>query len=331
MSIGSWFLYSEVYSEVAQDVEKVNFEIKTGESVSVLAIRLEQENIIRNPWLFKKYLSFKNLDTKVRAGEFEVEAPITLARVVKAFDNPSFQENEITIIPGWTVRDIAHYFENKQMFQAEELTELVGLPARNYKITADQAPKLDLDLKILQDKPWYVGYEGYFAPDTFRIYKDATIEEIVTKLITHRDSQITEQMWADIEKQGKTFFDILTMASIVEHETNTPEHMAMVADIFWRRNGLNWALQSCATVNYITGKKDPGVSDADREINSAFNTYKYPGLPLGPISNPSIEAIKATIYPKANDYWYFMTGTDGEMRYAKTLEGHNVNVAKYLR
>ncbi|EKD43545.1 MAG: Aminodeoxychorismate lyase, partial [uncultured bacterium] len=130
---------------------------------------------------------------------------------------------------------------------------------------------------------------------------------------------------------NKSLVEILTMASVVEKEAPTSDSMGIVADIFWRRYQKNWALQSCATVNYITGKNDPGVTDKDRAIDSLFNTYKYPGLPLGPISNPSLTAIKAVIYPIKNDYWYFMSGTDGAMHYAKTLEEHNRNVFKYLR
>ena len=94
---------------------------------------------------------------------------------------------------------------------------------------------------------------------------------------------------------------------------------------------MNWALQSCASVNYITGKNDPGVLDKDRVIDSAYNTYKYPGLPLGPVGNPGLDAIKAAIYPQKNAYWYFMSGTDGVMHYAKTLDEHNINVARYLK
>ena len=121
------------------------------------------------------------------------------------------------------------------------------------------------------------------------------------------------------------------MASVVQKEAPSKDDMALVADIFWRRNKMNWALQSCATVNYITGKNDPAVSAADRAIDSLYNTYKYPGLPLGPIGNPSLKAIRATLYPTSNNYWYFMSDSKGEMHYAKTLEEHNINVAKYLR
>lgn len=244
---------------------------------------------------------------------------------------PPRSEMNITIIPGWNLRQVAIYFENLGKFQQEEITEYVGLPSVDYRGDIKNAPKIDLDLKILKDKPAYVSYEGYLAPETYRVYSDATVKDIVEKLLREREKQITLEMWSDIEKSGHSFFEILTMASLVEKEARTPEDMATVADIFWRRNKMKWALQSCATVNYVTGKSDPAVSGKDKGVDSFYNTYKYPGLPLGPIGNPSLKAVKAALYPAKNDYWYFMSDPEGNMHYAKTLVEHNINVAKYLR
>ncbi len=328
--VAAWFVISEIYTAEAQKIDKVTFEIKQGESVGELVNRLEEEQVIRNAWIFKKYLIYKGLDKKVNYGEFEVEAPITVARVAEALSQPGLSEREITILPGWGLKEVAQYLEKEGISTKEDFFNLVGQPAMNYKISGIQAPEIDLDLKILGDKPWYVGYEGYFAPDTYRIYKNSTVEDVVDRLLKERDKQITPEMWDDIKKSGKSFFDILTMASVLEREARDFEEMAIISDIFWRRHDINWALQSCATVNYVTGKDTPAISLDDQKIESAYKTYKYPGLPLGPISTPGLDAIRAAIYPQENDYWYFLTGTDGEMRYAEDLEGHNLNKAKYL-
>lgn len=246
-------------------------------------------------------------------------------------------EINITIIPGWNLRQIAADWTNKKIVKSpEEFYELVGKPAYNYKANGELAPKLLFVATstweyFFKNKTNYLSYEGYFLPDTYRVYADAKPEDIIKKVFVNLDEKVSPEMRREIEKQNKSFNEILTMASVVEKEAPTSDSMGMVADIFWRRFKSHWALQSCATVNYITGKNDPGVTDKDRAIDSLFNTYKYPGLPLGPISNPSLTAIKAVIYPIKNDYWYFMSGTDGAMHYAKTLEEHNRNVFKYLR
>ena len=327
-----WFLISEIYfSEAQSGIESVKFEVKQGESVGELVSRLEDEQVIRNAWVFKKYIVWKGMDKKVNYGEFEVEAPVTLSRVAMALSQPGLGEDTITIIPGWNIRDIGMYFENLGKFQAEEITEYVGLPARNYKVVAGRVPKIELDLKILQDKPWYVSYEGYLAPETFRVYKNADVKSIIETLLRHRENQITDEMWSDIEKSGRTFFEILTMASILEREVQTEKDKSIVSDIFWRRYDLNWALQADSTVHYAVGKiGNVFTTSEDRDSNSPWNTYKYPGLPLGPISNPSLESIKAALYPEKNNDWYFLTDTEGVVYYAKDLNEHNLNRAKYI-
>ena len=321
-----WFLYSEIYTAEAQKIDKLAFEVKAGESVAQLAERLESEQVIRSAWLFKKYLIWQGLDKKINFGEFELDAPITLARVAEVLSKPGLNEKEITIIPGWTIRDIAQYFEYNGMFQAEELTELIGLPAVSYKNWKEGVPKLSSSLKILEDKPWYVSYEGYLAPETYRIYKNAKLEDIVLKLIQQREREITDEMRQEMEKQGKSFYDILIMASILEREVKSEPDKRLVADIFWRRYNKNWALQADSTVHYAVNKSgDVFTTKEDRDSNSPWNTYKYHGLPPSPISNPSLESIKAALYPEANEYWYFLTGEDGTVYYAETLDGHNKN------
>ncbi len=246
-------------------------------------------------------------------------------------------EINLTIIPGWNLRNIADDWVKKGIIKnPEELYILLGRPALNYKAAGDVAPKLELAedpewRELFEDKPSNVSYEGYLFPDTYRVYTDASPEDVLKKIFTNLNKKISEELRNEIKRQDKTVYEILTMASVVEREAPSKEEMAMVADIFWRRYERNWALQSCATVNYITAKNDPGVSSEDKKIDSLFNTYKYPGLPLGAISNPGLEAIKAVIYPKENSYWYFMSDAEGVTHWAKTLDEHNANVAKYLR
>jgi len=123
----------------------------------------------------------------------------------------------------------------------------------------------------------------------------------------------------------------LTLASIVEREVRGERDRKKVADIFWRRLDMNWALQADSTVHYAVGKTgNVFTSKEDRDSLSPWNTYKYPGLPLGPISNPDLESIMASIYPEPNEYYYFLTDEEGVVHYGKTLEEHNENRRKYL-
>ncbi|MFH1790138.1 MAG: endolytic transglycosylase MltG [bacterium] len=248
------------------------------------------------------------------------------------------EEIDITIIPGWNLKQIvADWISNGIIKDENELYQRLGIPTYNYSAFNKKAPVLNFQenrkdlFPLLLTRPDYVSYEGYLFPDTYRIYKDAELHEVLKKIFSNLEKKITAEMRLEINKQGKNLFQILTMASLIEREARSQEEMEIISDIFWRRLNRNWALQSCASVNYITGKNVPYVSAQDTEIDSPYNTYKYPGLPLGPIGNPGLSAIKAAIYPSKNNYWYFMTGNDGIMRYASKLDQHNSNVYKYLK
>ncbi|MFA7314731.1 MAG: endolytic transglycosylase MltG [Candidatus Magasanikbacteria bacterium] len=331
IGIGAWFLYSEIFTEQAQYTDKVTFQIIKGETVSQVADKLEKEHIIRNAWLFKKYLSFEKLDKEIREGQFEVSSPITLKRVIDSLSRPTQAELTITILPGWDLRDIADYFEKNGVVSSTDFLAVVGQSAYNYKTAREISPVVEGNWKVITDKPNFVSYDGYLAPDTYRIFKNASVKDIVEKLITQRESQFTDQMYKDIEKSGHSVFEILTMASILEREVRDTKDRKLVSDLFWRRYDQNWALQADSTVHYAVGKKGNVFTTAqDRDSLSPWNTYRYPGLPIGPISTPSLDSIMAAIYPETNDYWYFLTDKDGVVRYGKSLDEHNVNRNKYL-
>jgi len=250
-------------------------------------------------------------------------------KVYRHFHRPKYTpppprpEVTLTIIPGWNLRRVADYLVKEGMATSTDaVLEFTNHPYKYWQIGFANE---------LESRPEKASLEGYLAPNTYRVYKDATINDIMLKLVIARHDELTEFYPEPFQKSGMTVHEILTLASIIEKEANTPEDMAIVADIFLRRIDEGMALQSCATVNYVTGKNDPGVSAKDKQIDSPYNTYKYPGLPPGPICNPSFDAIKAVLEPKKNNYVYFMSGSDGVMHYAKTLDEHNLNVAKYLK
>lgn len=332
MFLGAWFLYNELYIAEAQSIDEVDFTVEKNETIDQLAKRLDDANIIRNQWLFKKYLIWKGIDKKVQAGNFQVIYPITLARVATSLKVALYQgEKTITILPGWDLRDIADYLVTKEIIMdTKELFNLVGESAVLYKNSP--APKLAYDFKLLYDKPDNVSYEGYLAPDTYRVFDDATLEDVVKKLADQQNKLFTEKMYADIKSRGRTVHEILTMASILEREVRTPGEKVKVADIFWRRYENGWALQADSTVHYAVNKRgDLFTTKEDRDSNNLWNTYQYPGLPPGPISAPGLDSIKAAIYPEANNYWYFLTSLEGEVKYGADLDEHNRNVQKYLR
>lgn len=331
LTILVWYVNSELYHAEAQSAAVVTFEVTEGDTASSLAKRLAEEQIIRSAFWFKVYVKLKDLDTKISHGTFKVEAPITLARVAGSLRDPSVQEREITIIPGWDLRDIAAYLVTEGIAENVAAVYAVsGLPADN---SGFASPLDELDFRILNDKPPQVSFEGYLRPDTYRVFKSATIEDIFIKLIRARDEQFIQDWYDEIAQRGRTVHEVLTMASLLEREVLHEEDRAKVADLFWRRHDVNMGLQADSSVHYATGKKaEVFTTKAERDSKNPWNTYQYPKLPPGPISTPSKESIIAAIYPEPNDYWYFLTTLDtGEVKYARTLEEHNENVHKFIR
>ncbi len=343
IGIGYWYVHSEIYSAVSQERDKITFEVKQGETVAILANRLDEEQVIRNPWLFRKYIQWKGVDKDIRFGVFEVTKPITLARVVESLSKPGVTERTITIIPGWDLRDIAEYMEKEGIGTKDEVYTLLGQPAKQ-----GTSPKVSLDapLKVVANKPADISFEGYIRPDTFRVYKDASLNDVLVRLIKERDKEFTPELYQDIEnffdrvypdiakgKYSLSVHELLTMASILEREVRSPKDKAMVADLFWRRYMAWIGFNADSTVHYIFGSPTSVfTTNEERASTNPWNTYKYWGLPPGPIATPSMASIKAALYPEKNEYYYFLTTLDtGEVKYAKTLEEHNQNVQKYLR
>ena len=139
-------------------------------------------------------------------------------------------------------------------------------------------------------------------------------------------------MRAEIAWQKKTIYEIVTMASIIEKEVRSRADMKIVSGIFWDRIKNGQGLESCATLAYILGVNKPQYTLEDTKIDSPYNTYKYRGLPPGPIANPGLNAIQAAIYPEftANNYFLSDPAT-GQTIYSQTLEEHNLNKYKYLK
>jgi len=248
-------------------------------------------------------------------------------------------EKSVRLIEGWNSRDMGQYFESQGLWQSEEFLETVGFPQVDYNKNEDLAPLEDFaeTFSFLADKPKNRSLEGYLYPDTYRIYATSSPRDLVIKMLQNFDRRLTPEMRADIKKQGKTVYDIITMASLLEKEapinysSGDNRDAKIISGIFWRRIKAGQALQSCATLAYILGVNKAQYSVVDTQIDSPYNTYQRRGLPPGPISNPGILAIEAAIYPLSTNYNYFLTPAGSkDIIYAATYNEHLRNKSKYL-
>ena len=143
--------------------------------------------------------------------------------------------------------------------------------------------------------------------------------------------KITPELNAAVAESGRDFSDIVIMASLIEKEAGSRKDAEIISGILWKRIEIGMPLQVDAVFPYIIGKNTYEVTLQDLEVDSPYNTYKYPGLPIGPISNPGLVSIKAAINPQKTNYLYYLNDTNGVMHYATTFDEHKINKARHVR
>jgi len=287
----------------------VDFLITKGSSASLIADNLKEKGLIKSSLAFRIYTQITGISKKIQAGEYPLSAGDSLFKIADLLTKGP-RELWVTIPEGLRREQIAVKFAT-------------GLSKK------DEASFVEVFLTVSSGK------EGYLFPDTYLFPKDATPEGIVNKMLT------TFEKKTNLDTSLKSTKDIIILASIVERETLSDEERPIVAGILDKRVKARWPLQADATLQYAAAtvrcagnlldcKWWEPVLKADLEIKSAYNTYKYPGLPPGPICNPGLSSIKAALAPTASDYWYYLHDAGGAIHYAKTIEEHNLNIQKYL-
>lgn len=323
--IFSYLHYKSLINKSFSKGENKVFIVEKGESLKTISANLKKENLIVSQDYFEIYLRLSKLDNKLQAGKYLLNSSMSIKEIAKRLSEglSLSQEKKIKIVEGWNISDISSYL--KKEIKAEGFYDL-----KNKKIK-DYLNFFPEDF-VLNNVPASASLEGYFFPDTYLIFKDASLDDVVLKALNNFNEKISPEMLRDIKKQGKSLHEIITMASLIEKEVRSEKDMKIVSGIFWNRIEAGQALESCATLAYILGENKKQYSYEDTEIKSSYNTYKNIGLPPGPISNPSLNAIKAAVYPEKTDYYYFLSRFDnGETVFSKTYDEHLRNKAKYLK
>jgi UPF0755 protein len=326
------YYFTKVNRAATSESHQVQFTITKGLGASQIATQLSEKKIISNKLVFIIYSKLHGVGSKIQAGEYSLDSNMTIAQIVEVLTRgrvASSGEN-VTIIEGLTNKQISDYLTNRGV--AKSSTELHEVLIGN-----------KFDFKF-QTEATAFGYQGFLFPDTYKLSKDKSVSDLVSKMLNNFESKITDQMLTDINKQKRTLGEVLTLASIIEKEvgrnkenittddiSKMREERKLVASVFYNRLAINMALESDATVNYVTGKSTPSVTIDDTKIKSPYNTYLNRGLPPSPISNPGLDSIMAAIYPAESNYLYFLNAPDGTAYFAKTLDEHNANKAKYLK
>ena len=310
----------------------VTFEVASGSSLTRVANNLESQGLIHNRTVFKYYADFLGYGQKIQAGQYQVKKSMSMSEIAELLTtgdgNPITRM--ITVIPGWTVEDIAEYLVNQKALS--DKTEFLSLCKSGTNFSAYYY--IDDVLKTANVSQRLYVLEGYLSPNTYEIYTSATAEEIIKKLLSQTEAAFPEEYHDRAAELGMTMDEVLTLASMIEKEAKTAD-FAKVSAVFHNRLRQNMTLGSDVTVKYFTGIRKMSLNNDDLRQESPYNTYLHKGLPIGPVCSPSGNAIRAALYPDEQmvqeGYLYFCSKdpNTGELYFSRTLEEHNQAVSIY--
>lgn len=322
-------ILNEIFLPHTSFLENKEVEISPGLGSRKIGQLLKREGVIRSKWIFVFYATLWNEASDLKPGTYVFSERDSLYTVEKTLFLGGKNEISAVIPEGWDSKDIAVYLNNQKIVDQKKFLELAG-----GTLSQDYDNRHD----FLQDRPSGASLEGYLFPDTYRLAKGTNSREIISKFLANFDRKLTPELRREIAKQKKTIFETITMASLIEKEVVSEDDRALVSGILWKRLQEGMPLQVDATLVYVKSrlydtkdKNSQRISDEDKKTDSPYNTYKYPGLPQGPIANPGLSSLKAAVYPKESVYYYYLSAPDGQTVFSRTLEEHNLAKAKYLK
>lgn len=325
--------YSNAQKAVSKTSEEITFTVESGSSSKNVINKLKDEGIIRDSTFGYLYAKNNHL-TDIKAGDYTLDKSWSLSVILTKLNDASSAiayDATVTIVEGDWAKHIADKIAEVTNVSSEELIALWNNEDYLRSIMSDY-PFLTEDIF---NENIRIKLEGYLAPNTYNFFQETTAEE-VTKKILDQSLSIYNKYENQIKKSSLSIHELYTLASIVQYESGNIEDMKKIAEVFYNRMEIGMPLQSSVTVCYaldINKNDDWTACEVNPNYDSLYNTYKYTGLPPGPIQNPGEDAFDAVLNPDSNNYLYFMADVygDGTVYYAETYDEHEANVNKYLK
>jgi UPF0755 protein len=289
--------------------------IESGSGSRAIGRRLIEAGVVRNDATFRAALWRTGLARTLQAGEFRFDRPMTPIEVIEKIARGDVYNRRITFPEGLTIQDMARLFEHQNFGKSAEFVEA----ARDVTAIRDiDATATDL--------------EGYLFPETYSLPRPTTAERLVQAMVARFRQLFTPEMQQAGQSLGLTTRQAVTVASLVEKETALPSERPVVAAVYLNRLKIGMGMQADPTVIYAlqrAGRYTGNLRRDDLSFDSPYNTYRYAGLPPGPIASPGLDSLKAVAAPAKVDYLYFVSRNDGSHVFARTLTEHNENVRKF--
>ncbi len=298
--------------------EQKIFVVEKGENFLRVAQNLKNENLIKNKLFFSGYIVLIRAQSQIKAGQYLLSPSMNIPQIAGKLIGGEIVRLTLTFREGLTISEMEEQMVKRGMDVRDEMTS---------KKTEDYKSKFN----FLSDAPNQANLEGYLFPDTYQLVLGENSDGIILKMLTNFENKLTADMRAEISRQKKSIFDIIIMASMLEKEVKTIEDKKIVSGILWKRMSIGMPLQVDATITYLTKRKSTVIMMAELKIDSPYNTYKYKGLPSGPICNPGLESIIAAIYPQKSNYLFYLSTPEGRTIFSETAQEHGAAREKYLK
>jgi UPF0755 protein len=307
---GSYISYRLGLRPAAASGPAQRFEVKSGERVPEIADHLKTAGLIRGRNSFITYLNFHNLRGHINVGTYSISPTLSGPEIADMLAHGKTLTNRL-VVP-----------EGSRLSQIEQLAADHGIAKADFK-AALAAPHSQ---SFLAGKPAEVDLEGYLFPDSYEVGATTAATTLVDTMLNTFGSRVGPEYEQAFGAEGLNLHQGLTLASIVEREVSISADRPVVAQIFLKRLRLGMPLGSDVTTHYAAELL--GVP-FNINLDSHYNTRRYPGLPPGPICSPGLGALDAAAHPATTDYLYFLTGKDGKTYFAKTYPEHQANIDKH--
>ena len=298
------------YPEPKKDVE-----VRRGQRTAIILRHLQEEGVLRDAYVPLVYMKLLRYNDSLKAGVYEFDRPLPAVDVIDKLVRGDVIFKTVTVREGLDRFAIGHLFA----------AEGFGKESEWKTLTADPDLVHDID-------PQASSLEGYLFPDTYRLHPGTAARDVVRVMVQNFRKHFGSEM-AYITT-GLDVRDTVTLASIVETEAKLPEERPIVASVYLNRYRRHMLLGADPTVIYalkLAGRWNGNIRKPDLQIDSPYNTYRFPGLPPGPIANPGMASLRAAAAPAATTFLYFVARHDGSHAFSTTLEEHNRNVELYQR
>ncbi|MBY0496576.1 MAG: endolytic transglycosylase MltG [Cyanobacteria bacterium] len=311
---GGWWIYQQVIEPYrGYNEAEVFVDIPSGSGPGRIGDQLVRAGVVRDPTIFRAALWISGRARALKAGEYRFNQPMHALDVIDKIARGDVYKRLLTFREGLTIAEMAQVFEEKKFGTAADFQKA----AANVKLIADLDPAAT-DL------------EGYLFPETYSLPRNTPASDVVAQMVAGFRNALTPEIRTATEAAGFSVRELVTLASLVEKETGAGDERPLVSAVYRNRLKIGMPMQADPTVIFAlqkAGRYNGNLTREHlRELDSPYNTYKYGGLPPGPIAAPGRASLHAAAMPADVDYLYFVSKNDGTHVFASTLAEHNRNV-----